>query len=142
MNKAKQGDTVHVHYIARTNDEIIFDSSKQQSPAIIKIGKKEVIPDFEDALIGMSRGEKKQISVGAERAFGPYVAELVQTVDKKHLPKNIELKEGQRLEIPQPDGNHLILTVKKVTSNEVILDANHPLAGKDLIFEIEMIDIV
>lgn len=141
MDKAKRGDTVKVNYKARTDDEIIFDSQQLQ-PLRLTIGKNEVIPAFEDALIGMDLGEKKTINVDAEDAFGPYLDELVSEVDLDKIPSNIKLNIGQQLQIQQPDGSVIIVTVKALDNNKATFDANHPLAGKNITFDIELLEIL
>lgn len=141
MNSAAQGDTVKVHYLAKTKNEIIFDS-KNLEPLKLTIGKNEVIPAFEEALIGMKKGEHKIINVGAKDAFGLYDKELISRVERKELPPNIDLKVGQVLQIQEPDGNSIVVTLIDLDDKIATFDANHPLAGKDLIFEIELIEIL
>jgi peptidylprolyl isomerase len=141
MNKAKKGDTVKVNYKAKTENEIIFDSKKQE-PLKLTIGKNEVIPAFEEALIGMNLGEKKTINVDAQDAFGPYLSELVSQVDIDKIPPSVKLQIGQQLQIQQPDGSAIIVTVKDLDNQKATFDANHPLAGKDIIFDIELVEIL
>lgn len=140
MKKAKKGDTVIVNYKAKTDKEIIFDSN-QVEPLILTIGKNEVIPAFEEALIGMDLGEKKTINVKSDDAFGPYLEELVSRVDRKKIPTNVNLQIGQQLQIRQEDGSAIIVTVKDLDEKNATFDANHPLAGKDIIFDIELLEI-
>jgi peptidylprolyl isomerase len=141
MNKAKKGDTVKVNYKAKTVNEIIFDSKKQE-PLKLTIGKNEVIPAFEEALIGMILGEKKTINVAAQDAFGPYLNELISQVDRDKIPSTVKLQVGQQLQIQQPDGSAIIVTVKDLDNQKATFDANHPLAGKDIIFDIELVEIL
>jgi len=141
-NEVKFGDTVKVHYKAMTKDSIIFDSSSQIDPLIFTIGDGQIIPAFEQALIGMQIGEKKTINLQAEEAFGPYVEELVTTVEKSQLPPNLELKKDQQLQIQQPDGQIILVKVVDINENNVTFDANHPLAGKDITFDINLVEIV
>ena len=105
------------------------------------VGKDDIIPAFEKALLGMHKGEKKSIFIPAKEAFGPYQNELISTVEKNQLPPNIKLEIGQMLQIQQPDGSTLLVTVTEVAPNEITFDANHPLAGKDLTFDIELVEI-
>lgn len=142
MSQAKYGDTVKVHYKARTNDQTIFDSSKQANPLLFKIGDEQIIPAFEEAIIGMNAGDVKTINICANDAFGPYLDELISTVDKNQLPPNLELEVGQQLQIQQPDGQILLVKVLEMSDSTVTFDANHPLAGKDLIFDIQLLEIV
>ena len=141
MNQAKKGDTVRVNYKAKTTDETIFDST-QLEPLKLTIGKNEVIPAFEEALIDMNLGETKTINVTSEEAFGPYLDELVSQVDRDNIPQNVILEIGQQLQIKQPDGSAIIVTVKDLDDKKATFDANHPLAGKDITFDIELLEIL
>ena len=141
MKKAKMGDRVKIHYKAHSDDGLIFDSSTQNEPMEITIGEKQVIPAFEEALIDMSDGESKIIKIKADKAFGPYLKELISTVEKNQLPKDMTFENGQQLQVQQPDGSTIIVTVKDLSDTHVTLDANHPLAGKDLTFDIQLVEI-
>ena len=140
MGNAKTGDVVKVHYKAKTNEEVIFDT-KMQEPLKLTIGNNEVIPAFENALLEMSLGDHKTISVPAEEAFGPYLDELIITIEKSKIPPNIELKIGQTMQIQQPNGEAVLVTLVGLNEITAKFDANHPLAGKDLIFDIELLEI-
>lgn len=142
MKEVQQGDTVKVHYKAIFKDEVLFDSSTQLEPMQITLGKDEIIPSFEKALLGMQIGENKSIFVQAKDAFGPYLKELVSTVNKKELPPSLELEIGQLLQVKQPDGSTVLVTITDIKKEAVTFDANHPLAGKDLTFDINLIEIV
>ncbi len=138
----KSGDTVKVHYTAKTDELVIFDSSVQMEPLTFTIGGDEIIPAFEKALIGMKAGDKKTINLMSDEAFGPHVDDLITTVEKNQLPPNLELEKGQQLQIQQPDGQLLVVKVVEITDNAVTFDANHPLAGRDLTFDINLVEIV
>jgi FKBP-type peptidyl-prolyl cis-trans isomerase 2 len=140
MTKVKKGDVVKVHYLAKANDKVIFDTDSVE-PLKLKVGDNQVIPAFENALVGMDLGESKTINVSANDAFGPYLKELVSTVSRNQLPGNLELKEGQQLQIQQPDGSAILVTVTKLDDKTATFDANHPLAGKDITFLIELLEI-
>ena len=140
--QAKVGDTVRVHYQASSKDQLIFDSTKQLTPLQFTIGQEEIIPAFEKALIGMAIGDKKQIDLKSKEAFGPYLQELVTSIPKAQLPPDIEFVPGQHLQVQQPDGSAVVVTVLNVDTDNVTFDANHPLAGKDLQFQIELIEIL
>lgn len=140
--EVKFGDTVKVHYKAKTKDFVIFDSSIQMDPLVFTIGDGQIIPAFEKALIGMKAGDKKTINLLANDAFGPYMEELVTTIEKNQLPPNIDLKQDQQLQIQQPDGQIILVKVIKINDNTVTFDANHPLAGKDITFDIHLVEIV
>lgn len=142
MSKAKFGDTVRVHYQAKSKEGLIFDSTTQLTPLQLTLGKEEIIPAFEKALVGMTEGEKKEISLTAKEAFGPYLQELVTTIPKAQLPPDISFKIGQHLQVQQPDGSSVIVKVVNATDEFITFDANHPLAGKDLTFQIELVEIV
>ncbi|MBN1915048.1 MAG: peptidylprolyl isomerase [Parachlamydiales bacterium] len=142
MRQVQTGDTVKVHYLAKTGTEKIFDSKNLPEPLQITLGKEEIIPPLEDALIGMQQGEKKTISIASEQAFGPRINELISTIDRKKLPPDIKLEVGKQLQVQNPDGSVLLVTIMNVDPQTVTLDANHPLAGKDLTFDIELMEII
>ena len=142
MSLAKNGDTVKVHYQAKTQEQIIFDSTIQMEPLVFTIGDGQIIPEFEKALIGMNSGEKKSIFLKSNDAFGPYLAELITTVDKSQLPPNVSLEQGQQLQIQEPNGQMLLVKVLDITDSTVTFDANHPLAGKDITFDILLLAII
>ena len=140
--QAKKGDRVKVHYKAKSNNDLIFDSSSQLEPLELIIGDKQVIPAFEKALIGMNIGEQKTIFIPADKAFGPYMDTLISTIARDQLPKDLLLEVGQKLQVQQPDGDVILVTVRALTEADVTLDANHPLAGKDITFEINLVGII
>ena len=141
-NEVKFGDTVKVHYKAKSQDSLIFDSSSQIDPLIFTIGDGQIIPAFEKALIGMQEGEDKSIKLNPDEAFGPYLDELITTVEKSQLPPNLDIKKDQQLQIQQPDGQVLLVKVIDITDDSITFDANHPLAGKDITFDIHLVEIV
>ncbi|NGX51883.1 MAG: FKBP-type peptidyl-prolyl cis-trans isomerase SlyD [Candidatus Anoxychlamydiales bacterium] len=138
----KMGDTVKLHYKAKAQDLIIFDSLTQMDPLVFTVGDGQILPAFENALIGMQAGEKKIISLLSEDAFGPYAEELITTVDKSELPPNLEITKDQQLQIQQPDGQIILVKVIDMTDKDITFDANHPLAGKDIEFDIQLIEIM
>ncbi len=142
MSEAKLGDTVKVHYTAKAENLLIFDSSTQIDPLQFTIGDGQIIPAFEEALIGMQAGDKKTINIKSDDAFGPYLNELITKVDKNQLPPNLELEVGQQLQIQQPDGQLLLVKVVDISDATVTFDANHPLAGKDIVFDINLVEII
>ncbi len=139
--KAKNGDTVKVHYHGTLEDETVFDSSKGRDPLEFQIGSGQVIPGFENGIIGMEIGDTKTIIIPAEEAYGPRREELVVSVPKENFPENITPNMGQQLQIRQPDNNLINVIVTEINEESVTLDANHPLAGKTLIFEAELVAI-
>jgi len=142
MAEAKNGDTVKVHYTGKLDDDTVFDTSADREPLEFTIGDGRLIPDFEQAVIGMSPGESKTIQVPSTNAYGPHHEEMVMVVDRKDFPADLEPKVDQRLEVRQQDGNVFAVTVTDISGTKVTLDGNHPLAGKDLTFDIQLAEIV
>jgi len=141
MAQAKLGDNVKVHYTGKLDDDIIFQTSIGRKPLEFTIGDERIIPAFEQAIVGMSPGESKNIKVSAEEAFGPYREELVQAVDRSRFPADLEPEVGQRLNMSGDAERTVEVTVIDFSESSVTLDANHPLAGEDLAFDIELIEI-
>ena len=141
MAKAKTNDTVKVHYTGRLTDGTVFDSSLDKEPLEFTIGQKMVIPGFEEGVIGMAAGESRTVSIASQDAYGPYLDDLVGTIRRTHIPSDIELQVGTILQMQAPDGGVTIVMVKELNDENVTLDANHPLAGKDLTFEINLLEI-
>jgi len=142
MEKAKADDTVKVHYTGKFEDGTIFDSSAGRDPLEFTLGKRMVIAGFEAAALGMSPGETKTVKIPAEEAYGPRHEEMVMEVARASMPVEIEPQVGQVLQIGSSQDQMIQLVVAEVTEESVILDANHPLAGIDLVFEIELVEIV
>jgi peptidylprolyl isomerase len=142
MAQAKTGDTVHVNYTGKLADGTIFDTSRDRHPVQFTIGKGQLIAGFEQAVIGMNKGESKTIVIPADQAYGPRLEENVVAVDRKNLPAGLNAEVGQRLEITQTDDKTVLVTVVEVSEASMTLDANHPLAGKDLTFDIELVGII
>ncbi|MCD6245823.1 FKBP-type peptidyl-prolyl cis-trans isomerase [candidate division WOR-3 bacterium] len=142
MKKAKTGDKVQVNYTGKFDDGMIFDSSKGREPLEFTIGEHQVIPGFEDAIVGMQEGENKTIHINADDAYGKHHKELVIEVEKIRIPKDINVKLGQQLQINSENGEVINVIVTGINDTTVTLDANHPLAGKDLNFDIELVKIV
>lgn len=141
MAGAQQGDTVKVHYTGKLEDGSVFDSSLQRDPLEFTIGEGQIIPGFEKAVVGMEAGQNKTVQVESAEAYGPRYEEMVQVVERTQIPDNISLEVGAQLQANHPQGGPIILTVTDLSDSEVTLDANHPLAGKDLTFEIELVDL-
>ena len=142
MEKAKADDTVKVHYTGKFEDGTVFDSSAGRDPLEFTLGKRMVIAGFEAAALGMSPGETKTVKIPAEEAYGPRHEEMVMEVARASMPAEIEPQVGQVLQIGQSQDQMIQVVVAEVTEESVILDANHPLAGIDLVFEIELVEIV
>jgi FKBP-type peptidyl-prolyl cis-trans isomerase 2 len=139
--QASQGDTVHVHYTGRLDDGTIFDSSLGREPIEFTLGKGQVIAGFEKAVEGLSVGEKKAARIGAEDAYGPRSDDLVQRVQRDQLPGGAPPSIGQTLEMTTGDGYKIPVRVTETDDETVEVDANHPLAGKDLTFDLELVKI-
>ena len=141
MQTAKRGDTVSVHYKGTLDDGTIFDSSEGGDPLSFRLGEGEVIPGFETAVEGMSIGDAKTERIDAENAYGPHRDELVFRVRREQLPDGSEIELGDLLRIGFPDGSTANVQVAEMDDASVTLDANHPLAGKDLTFELRLVAI-
>ena len=142
MTKAKSGDTVRVHYTGRLEDNTVFEASDEAEPLEVTIGSDELIVGFGRALVGMAPGETKTQKISAEEAFGPYREALVQVIKRTEFPTGVEPKVGQRLGIDVGNGQRVSVRVMDVSESEVKLDANHPLAGRDLTFDIKLVEIL
>lgn len=139
---AKSGDTVKVHYTGTLDDGTQFDSSAGREPLQFQLGGGQIIPGFEEAVMGLSPGDSVTKTIPADQAYGPHREEMVLIVDKSSFPENINPTPGQQLEVRQSDNHTVDVVVTEVTDESVTLDANHPLAGQDLTFEIELVEIV
>lgn len=138
---ASPGDTISVHYTGKLDNGSVFDSSKERAPLQFKLGSGQLIAGFDQAVVGMKKGEKKEVKIIAENAYGPYRPELVSIVKLTQFPPHIQPKVGLELELSSEEFFPIIATITEMGDEEATLDANHPLAGKDLIFEIEVLDI-
>lgn len=141
MAEAKKGDTVSVHYTGKLEDETVFDSSTGGDPLSFTIGSGQIIPGFETGVIGMSPGETKTVTIEPEQGYGPYRDDQIIEVGLDRLPDDLDPEIGQRLQVQQQNGQTAVVTVKEVTDGAVKLDANHPLAGKNLTFDIELVSV-
>lgn len=141
MVEAKNGDTVTVHYTGRLKDGTVFDSSANRDPLEFTLGEGLLIPGFEQAVLGMSPGESKTAEVSADQAYGPHREEMVVEIDRQEFPPHFQPEVGQQLQIPQSEGQVARLIVIAVSEQKVTLDANHPLAGRDLTFDIQLVEI-
>ncbi|MGD8226792.1 MAG: peptidylprolyl isomerase [Desulfobacteraceae bacterium] len=141
MSKVKDGDTVKVHYTGKLENGDVFDSSRDKEPFEFTVGDKAVIPGFENGVVGMGLGDTKTIEIPPEEAYGAKQDELVVVVNKSEFPSDITPSVGQRLQIRQQDGNPVVVTVTHLTEESITLDANHPLAGYTLFFDVEIVDI-
>jgi peptidylprolyl isomerase len=149
MAQAKEGDKVKVHYTGRLEGGEVFDSSEcaeqecgcDAGPLEFTIGEGEVIPGFEQGVIGMSVGDVKTFTIPVDDAYGKRNEEMVVAVERSHVPLDMTPEVGMRLEVTQEDGQEFPVVITEVTETHVTLDANHPLAGRDLTFEIKLVEI-
>ena len=141
MSAVKPGDTVTVHYTGKLTDGTVFDSSRDRQPLRFTLGKGQLIAGFEKAVVGMAVGDRKTVVIPSAEAYGARQANAVVEMERKNLPQNFIPQVGQRLELTQQDDTNVLVTVTAVTDSTITVDANHPLAGKDLTFEIEVMSI-
>ena len=141
MGQAKKGDTVKVHYTGKLENGEVFDSSKDREPLMFVIGKGNVIPGFEKEVVGMEEGDAKNISLAKEEAYGARQEELVTVVKKSEFPEDITPSVGMRLQMTPQKGNPINFVITAIDEENVTLDANHPLAGQTLIFDIQLVEI-
>lgn len=141
MTQAKQGDTVRVHYTGTLADGQEFDSSRGLDPLTFTIGAGAVIQGFDDAVTGMAEGDERRVTISAEEAYGPRRDELTLRLPRAELPPDLELEEGSQLQMEQGDQT-IVVTVRDLDDETVTLDANHPLAGEALTFDLRLVEIV
>jgi len=137
----KNGDTVKVHYTGTLDDGRVFDTSKDRDPLEFKVGEGQIIPGFEEGVVGMEVGETRDIEVTPENAYGSRREELVMEVPVGEFPDHIEPEVGMQLQIKQQDGTPFGVVITDVADEAVTLDANHPLAGQTLYFQVELVEI-
>jgi peptidylprolyl isomerase len=149
MAQAKKGDRVKVHYTGRLEDGSVFDSSEcheddcgcGSGPLEFTIGEGQVIPGFDEAVAGMAAGESKTITIPVDQAYGERMEEMVAVVERKDIPADLNLEVGGQLEVTHDDGHTFPVLITEVTESNVTLDANHPLAGHELTFDIKLVEI-
>jgi len=141
MENPRYGDTVLVDFVGRLKNGAVFTTSKKEAPLRFTIGKGEVIPGFEQAVLGMKPGETRTAEIDAKQAFGHHRGELVWEVPREKLPDDKQPREGERLQIRRPQREPFLATVRQVKPEGVVLDANHPLAGEDVVFDIRLVAV-
>jgi len=141
VHRAKEGDTVKVHYTGKLEDGMPFDSSEGGDPLEFTIGAGRMIPGFEEGVIGMAPGETKEVKLPPEKAYGHYRMDRVIAVDKKDFPEDVVPEIGKSLEICSPNGNVIPVQVTDIEGDTVTLDANHPLSERTLTFDIKLVEI-
>lgn len=142
MQQVKKGDTVKVHYHGRLKTGETFDSSRDRQPLEFEVGSGSVIKGFDDGVTGMGIGEKKTINIPVEEAYGQKNPDMIIEMPKDRFPENMELEVGMPLMMSNGEGQNFQVVIHEIHEESVVLDANHPLAGQDLIFDLELVDIV
>ena len=141
MAEAKLGDTVKIHFTGKLQDETVIETSKDGDPLEFKIGDGKVIPGLEQGVIGMAAGDRKTIAISPEDAFGQPQEDLVVDINTSEFPKDVELAEGVYLNIESSDGKEFKAKVVEIKGDTVTLDANHPLAGLPINYDVELLEI-
>lgn len=148
MATPNEGDSVNVHYTGKLEeDDTVFDTSRQPGegqqaePLNFTLGEQNVIPGFEQAVADMEPGEERTITLSPEQAYGPRRDDMVQEVDRDELPDDLEARVGQQLQLRMQNGQTVPVVITDVTDDKVTIDANHPLAGKTLVFDIELVSV-
>ncbi len=142
MAEAKKGDKVKVHYTGKLNDGTIFDSSEDREPLEFTLGGGNMIAGFEKAVMGMAVGDKKTTDIPSQEAYGERREDMRVGIPKTEVPADINPVVGQQLSVQQQDGSTMPVVVAEINEENIVLDANHPLAGKDLTFEIKLVEII
>lgn len=142
MQEAKKGDKVKVHYHGKLTNGETFDSSAGREPLEFEVGSGSVIKGFDEGVSGMKVGEKKTINIPVDEAYGQRSEDMLIEFPKDRFPTDMEIKEGMQLMMSNGTGQNIPVIVEEVKDDAVILDANHPLAGEDLVFDIELVEII
>ncbi len=140
MSEVRIGDTIKVNYTGKLDDDTVFDTTKKSEPLVFTVGHGQVIPGFEQAVIGMKPGDSKKITITPEKAYGNYREDLIMDINRSRFPDNIKPEVGNHYKIPGAENQKILVTVTYVSSKSIKVDANHPLAGKNLTFEIELLE--
>jgi len=140
LSKVKEGDTVKVNYTGTLKNGEVFDSSEGKEPLEFTLGEGQLIPGFEKAVIGMAVGDSAKIDIPSDEAYGEEREDLIINVPKDQLPDDVTPQVGMQLQVNQGNGQPIPVRIKEVGETELTLDANHPLAGQDLSFEIELVE--
>lgn len=141
MSKVKDGDTVKVHYKGTLKDGSVFDTSENREPLEFKLGEGQLIPGFEKAVVGLTTGDTTSVDIPSGEAYGEVREDLIINLPKEQLPDDVEPQVGMQLQLNQPNGKPVPVRVTEVGEAELTLDANHPLAGEDLKFDIELVEV-
>ena|SRR5690606_9444693 len=142
MQQVKNGDTVKIHYHGRLTNGETFDSSENREPLEFEVGSGMVIPGFDKGVMGMNVGEKKTVNIPVDEAYGPKNEEMIIDFPKDRFPDDMNAEVGMPLTMSDGSGQNFRVIIKEVKETSVVLDANHPLAGEDLTFDLELVEIV
>lgn len=153
IKQARPGDRVKINFVGTLSDGSVFDSTYEEDcgeegcgcesgPMELELGAEEFFPEVEEALVGLAVGDKVAVAIPAEEAFGEYDSELVFTVPRSQFPPDVVPEVGDDLELLDDEGEGMVVTVIEMTESDVTLDANHPLAGEDLCFEVELVEVL
>ena len=142
MTAAKNGDTVNIHYTGTLADGSVFDSSEGRDPLEFEVGSGMIIDGLDNAIPGMTVGEKKIVKIPSDEAYGDVNPDARQGIPRDQFPNSIPMEVGTQLQMQGPDGNAIMVSIAEVGEVEIILDANHALAGKELTFDFEIVSIV
>ena len=140
--EARTGDIVRINYDGRLTDGTTFDSSAGRQPLEVKLGEGQVIPGLEAHLIGMTQGAKSTVTIPCDQAYGAHRADAIQTLPRDKVPAGLDVEVGTQLQARTADGTMLPIRVVEVDAANIKVDANHPLAGKDLVFDVELVEII
>lgn len=140
MRQAQNGDTVRIHYTGTLEDGTVFDSSRQRDPLEFTLGQGKLIPGFETGVIGMTQGAKKTVTIAPEDGYGEHHEAMVATIDRSDIPEDLKPEIGQQLQVSRPDGKTFNVILTGMDETSITVDANHPLAGKTLKFELELVE--
>lgn len=141
MSQAKQGDTVKIEFTGTTGDGQVFASSQESGPAEFVIGSGTVLSGLEEAVVGMAEGDTRSTTLPSDKAFGEPKEELIVTIERSRLPEDMTPQPGQAVQFQSPTGEPIVARISSVTDENVTLDANHPLAGEDVSFDIKLVEI-
>ena len=141
MKEVINQSQVKVHYTGTLEDGSVFDSSEGREPLAFTVGTGNMIPGFENAVLGMKLNETKKVTIPSSEAYGPVREDLIQELDKSVLPEGLNPQTGQRLQSQDDQGRSFVVTVKQVNEKAIVIDGNHELAGKDLQFEIRLVEL-
>lgn len=141
MARAKKGDTVEVHYTGKLEDGTVFDTSQDREPLSFTLGEEKVIPGFEQAVEGMEPGDTKTEELSPDEAYGQRREDMVMELERDQIPEDVDPQVGQQLQLRMQNGQTVPVVITDLGEESVTIDANHPLAGKKLIFEIELLDV-